>query len=174
MSARYGRFLAISCALLLLGACASTEVGTNSGSSCYNTSPLPEEASVIVPPGQDVPENLARFSGIWTDGRWSAWGFDDAAGPLCGTLVVSEVNKDGSASVIYSWGDAPSWGITKGWLRRNARIVGDEMLVKLYGGASVSYVTQTENSRLVLKATRTAGPEYGWLKIFATLKKQSK
>jgi len=48
------------------------------------------------------------------------------------------------------------------------------MLVKLYGGASVSYVTQTENSRLVLKATRTAGPEYGWLKIFATLKKQSK
>ncbi|MBI2618283.1 hypothetical protein HYW58_02420 [Candidatus Kaiserbacteria bacterium] len=171
MLGRYGRFLAVSFALLLLGACASESGRSNDKSSCYNTSPLPEEASVIVPPGQDVPGEFARFSGIWTDGRWSAWGFDDATGPLCTTLVVSEVNKDGSASVIYSWGDAPSWGITKGWVRRDARIVENEMLVKFYRGASVLYVLQTENSPPVLKATRTAGPEYGWLKTFATLKK---
>jgi hypothetical protein len=57
----------------------------------------------VAQPVGSVPEKYARFSGIWGNGKW-----DDR---LCHTLVVTSVEADGSAEVIYSHGVYAGWGI---------------------------------------------------------------
>jgi hypothetical protein len=57
---------------------------------------IPDEAKVEAP-SAEVPEIYQRFLGAWV-GRWG--------GAVKHILIVESVQPDGSASVIYAWGDS--------------------------------------------------------------------
>lgn len=70
----------------------------SSTKECLSATPLPADIT-ITPPGQDVPKDIATFSGAWG----GVWGRTTAGGP-CATLVIEEVLADGYARVVYSIG----------------------------------------------------------------------
>ena len=72
--------------------------------------PIPDDAKVV-PPTAAMSESRQRFLGAWV-GRWG--------GVLKHILVVESVQPDGSASVIYGWGDSPGLSITRGFTRLGA------------------------------------------------------
>lgn len=59
-------------------------------------SPLPDDINVVAP-GTDVPDAMRQLSGVWANGSWN--------GGRCGALVVEAIKPEGSATVVYSWGD---------------------------------------------------------------------
>jgi len=77
--------------------------------------PIPDDAKVA-PPFVAVPESQRRFLGAWV-GRWG--------GALKHILIVESLQPDGSASVIYAWGDNPGLNITRGFSRIGANVSGD-------------------------------------------------
>jgi dienelactone hydrolase len=81
--------------------------------------PIPDDAKVV-PPSAAVPENQQRFLGAWV-GRWGAG--------LKHILIVESLQPDGSASVIYSWGDSPGLSITRGFIRIGANLSGDTLTI---------------------------------------------
>jgi putative ABC transport system substrate-binding protein len=82
--------------------------------------PIPNDAKVV-PPSAAVPQNQQRFLGAWV-GRWG--------GLLKHILIVESLQPDGSASVIYGWGDNPSLNITRGFSRPGANLSGDTLTIK--------------------------------------------
>ena len=48
-------------------------------------------------------------------------------GELKHILIVERVKDDGTADVVFAWGDAPILGIKSGWDRPDARIDGDTL-----------------------------------------------
>ena len=81
--------------------------------------PIPDDAKVV-PPSAAVAESQQRFLGAWV-GRWG--------GALKHILIVESVQPDGSASVIYGWGDSPGLSITRGFIRLGANISGDTLTI---------------------------------------------
>jgi len=73
--------------------------------------PLPQTINIETP-GPDVPSEIAVFSGKW-EGWWP--------GGMDAVLIVEKITTT-RAKVIYAWGDAPSWKITKGFMRYTAVI----------------------------------------------------
>lgn len=65
--------------------------------------PLPPDVAII-PPGPDVPKDVAAFVGKWSG---------DFSNVLKAVLIVEEVKGD-SAKLIYAWDDAPAWKTEKG------------------------------------------------------------
>jgi len=82
--------------------------------------PIPDDAKVV-PPSAAVPESQQRFLGAWV-GRWG--------GALKHILIVESVQPDGSASVIYGWGDSPGLSITRGFSRLGANLSGDTLAIE--------------------------------------------
>ena len=74
--------------------------------------PLPSDISLISP-SPTIAHNIAAFSGAWR----GAWG-----GSFPTALVVEQINQDGTARVIYSWGDELTSGIKAGWIRLTGKI----------------------------------------------------
>lgn len=70
--------------------------------NCIDQTPLPEPMSVT-PPGGDVSDEISRFSGMWSNGKWD--------NKLCATLVVTSVDAAGNAKAIYSHGTYSGWDI---------------------------------------------------------------
>ena len=81
--------------------------------------PIPDDAKVA-PPFAAVPESQRRFLGAWV-GRWG--------GALKHILIVESLQPDGSASVIYAWGDNPGLNITRGFSRIGANVSGDTLTI---------------------------------------------
>jgi hypothetical protein len=81
--------------------------------------PIPDDAKVV-PPSATVPESQQRFLGAWV-GRWG--------GALKHILIVESLQPDGSASVIYAWGDKPGLNITRGFSRIGANVSGDTLTI---------------------------------------------
>ncbi|MEA2907417.1 MAG: hypothetical protein QOI12_4804 [Alphaproteobacteria bacterium] len=81
--------------------------------------PIPDDAKVA-PPSAAMPESQQRFLGAWV-GRWG--------GALKHILMVESVQPDGSASVIYAWGDSPGLNITRGFSRLGANLSGDTLTI---------------------------------------------
>jgi dienelactone hydrolase len=82
--------------------------------------PIPDDVKVV-PPSAAVPESQQRFLGAWI-GRWG--------GALKHILIVESVQPDGSATVIYGWGDGPSLSITRGFSRLGANLSGDTLTIE--------------------------------------------
>lgn len=95
---------------------------------------LPEDIS-IVPPSTTVTPDVAAFSGAWL-GSWD--------GELPGALIVEQVHSNGTAQVIYSWGDLPNQFKT-GWSRETAQISGGKLQLQL-GRAKVEFTLQHNGS----------------------------
>src|SRR5258708_4844231 len=99
--------------------------------------PIPDDAKVV-PPSATVPENQQRFLGAWV-GRWG--------GALKHILIVESLQPDGSASVIYGWGDSPGLNITRGFSRLGANLSGDTLAVRS------SFITATYKLTSATSAT---------------------
>ncbi len=95
---------------------------------CLEETPLPSHIRVH-PPADNVGEGAAQFLGVWSEGKWN--------GLRCHTLVVSKVNADGTASVIYSYGEDAIH--PAGYVRRRAKIKNSELSFRLPWKAEVSY-----------------------------------
>jgi RNA polymerase sigma factor (sigma-70 family) len=72
--------------------------------------PLPNNIS-IQPPSPTVSSDAVAFSGAWL----GSWGHQ-----LPSALIVEKISSDGTASVIYSWGNSP-W-FKAGWDRETGSI----------------------------------------------------
>ncbi len=96
----------------------------------FETVALPPEVRVV-PPGPDVPRELASFSGWWA-GVWD--------GVLPHVLVVEELTHEpAGALVVYAWRNAPQWGVRRGWVRVRGRFSRGELHLALGGGVQVIY-----------------------------------
>jgi dienelactone hydrolase len=82
--------------------------------------PIPDDAK-IVPPSTAVPESQQRFLGAWV-GRWG--------GGLKHILIVESLQPDGSARVVYGWGDSPGLSIVRGFSRLGADLSGDTLTIE--------------------------------------------
>ena len=73
--------------------------------------PLPEGIEITAP-SQDVPKEIAAFSGTW-QGVWD--------GQLDSILIVVEIDSE-EAKVIYAWGDNARFNIRKGFSNHIAKV----------------------------------------------------
>jgi hypothetical protein len=110
--------LALSLGLALLAQAAAAK-------GCARETPLPAEVHLIAPVAE-VPEDIARFAGIWSSEAV------DERGSICNTLVVEEVLANGYARVIFSIGTSAALHVRLPWfLRATGRVVDEELLVQL-------------------------------------------
>ena len=97
----------------------------------------------IVPPGPQVPETLAKFSGKW-------YGVSD--GVLDHLLVVEKIGTSLEVDAIYAWGVAYQWNIHKpGWTRFKGRFENQKLLLTSENGRI--RITYRHNSDGTLDAT---------------------
>jgi hypothetical protein len=73
--------------------------------------PLPDDIK-ITPPAEDLPKDLAAFSGRW-DGSWD---FSMKA------MFIIEYIDDKEAKIIYAWNGYPEYKIVKGFVRETAKV----------------------------------------------------
>jgi hypothetical protein len=92
---------------------------------CARETPLPAEVHLIAP-GAEMPEDIARFAGIWSGEA------EDERGSICTTLVVEEALTSGYAQVIFSMGTSAALHVRLPWfLRATGRVVDGELRVQL-------------------------------------------
>lgn len=82
--------------------------------------PIPEDAKVSAP-ADSASETHHRFTGVWI----GAWG-----GQLKHILIVEDVKPDGTATVVYAWGDSPRLNIQRGWQRHSGTITRDTLVIE--------------------------------------------
>ena len=113
--------------------------------------PLPKDTSVTQP-GPEVRKELSAFAGTWT-AKWS--------GILDSTFIVQSVDNE-KAKVIYAWGDAPQWNMTKKYVVQDAKVLpGDAASLEFPVGSTV-FTAKMSDDLSSIKMTRTAP---GWTSI---------
>ena len=99
---------------------------------------LPGDIS-IAPPSSAVVQNAAAFSGAWL----GTWG-----GELPTALVVEQVNSNGMAQVIYSWGDSKLYGFKTGWERESGKISNGKLQFTSPAGAKLTFTLASSGTLL--------------------------
>ncbi len=127
-------------AATMIAACSATPGTTTTqtsdadfGLSQVCNSPLPRSGPKLTQPADDVPADVAKFIGVWNG---------QIGGQVCNTLVVEKIDKEGNASVLYSWGAYPLWGVNQpGWRVSSATLdkSGKLVLEKFPNGAQATY-----------------------------------
>ncbi len=110
---------------------------------------LPEDIEIETP-SEEVPPELAAFSGTWF-GRWS--------GALNTILVVERVTSEG-ADIIYAEGIRPEWGfIFPKWIRVPATLEGGRLHVVFRNGHELHlYAGPADKDKLkVVLRNKTTG-----------------
>ncbi|MEQ9330089.1 hypothetical protein [Thalassobaculum sp.] len=99
--------------------------------------PLPDDIRIVAPDAA-VPEALQRFQGKWS-GQWS--------GKLDTVVIVERIEPSGQATLVYAWGDYAPWKATRDWVRWQARIAGDTMILDRFpNGALTRFVFRGDGS----------------------------
>jgi dienelactone hydrolase len=101
--------------------------------SSHAQTTLPDDIS-ITPPSSAVSSAAAAFSGAWL----GTWG-----GELPTALIVEQINSNGTARVIYSWGDSPSNGFKMGWARYTAQISNTQLRLPSTNGHEMDFTLQS-------------------------------
>jgi CubicO group peptidase (beta-lactamase class C family) len=97
---------------------------------------LPHNVAVV-PPQDNVPPEVAAFSGTWS-GMWNG------VGPH--VLVVEQLTSN-SGIATYAWGIARRWGIhSGGWTRVPALLVNGALQLQLQWPATVTYRTEPDGT----------------------------
>jgi len=96
--------------------------------------PLPNDIS-IQPPSPAVSPTAAAFSGAWV----GEWGHE-----LAGALIVEDISSNGTAHVIYSWGNSP-W-FKAGWTREIGYISNDDLRLDTNYGPRISYTLKPDGT----------------------------
>lgn len=105
-------------------------IGVYSSAVSYAQTALPDDIS-IAPPSSTVAQNAAAFSGAWL----GTWG-----GELPTALIVEQINSNGTAHVIYSWGDSKLFGFKTGWERETGKISNDRLQFSSPAGAKIDFI----------------------------------
>ncbi len=127
--------IVIALAVIALIGISATAIVVHALSSGSRTlAPLPDEFS-IHPPSSDVSATTAGFSGAWV----GAWGQQ-----LAGALIVEDISPDGTAHVIYSWGNF-TW-FKAGWAREIGYISNDELRLQTNAGIRISYTLKPDGT----------------------------
>jgi len=101
---------------------------------------LPEDIH-MVPPTPEIAPPAAAFAGVWMGDAWD--------GILPHVLLVEHIASDGTATVVYAYGDAPGWHITRGWTRTTGTIAHGQLHVALRDGkAHVRYLPESASTLL--------------------------
>lgn len=79
--------------------------------------PLPDDVT-IVPPDAAVRPALMNLSGVWC-GNWE--------NTLDVCLLVEKISPEG-ATILYTWGDASKWNVSRGHQRYAAAVESDKLL----------------------------------------------
>lgn len=116
-----------------------TGITSNSQASaevpCQQLTPLPPDARVVTPT-DEVPNDIARFSGAWS-GAWQR-----AKDPrwLCTALVVEELHPNGFTRVIYSHGYQPQSHVRyPDYFRAIGRVTDGELRFPTPWGGMLTY-----------------------------------
>jgi dienelactone hydrolase len=75
-------------------------------------------------------------------------------------VVVEQVSADGSAHVLYAWGDAPSWHIEHGWKRLSGKVANGRLTLTLPNGNSAEYEMKGNDELLGTEQQRSNGWRY--------------
>lgn len=102
-------------------------------------SAIPPEDSEIIPPGPDIPESLAQFSGRW---------FGVSDGILDHLLIVEKISSPAEIRAVYAWGVAYQWGINQpGWERFQGVFKDGKLVLKPADGVlTISYWINPDGS----------------------------
>lgn len=106
----------------------------------------------IINPSQDVPKNMAIFSGVWTGGAWD--------GILPHALIVENVANDGTAAVVYATGEGPEWKVKPSWTRATGKIENGELVIFLRAGKARAAYRLEGDSRLIGSFETERGASY--------------
>ncbi|MGA2871178.1 MAG: hypothetical protein ABSF34_18705, partial [Verrucomicrobiota bacterium] len=79
--------------------------------------PLPNDVS-LASPSFAIKNDIAVFAGAW-HGAWN--------GSLPTVLIVEHINKDGTATLLYSWGVEPESKMKSGWIRLTGKILAGKL-----------------------------------------------
>ena len=93
--------------------------------------PLPADLHITTP-AADVPSAIAAFVGAWGNGAWG--------GVTPVALAVTQVAPDGSAQVVYAFGNSPA-GIKAAWQRLPASIRDGVLTVQRPTGTAEFHLT---------------------------------
>lgn len=151
------RFVQIPALVAIFVAFALTASATEP-KDCSKETPLPDDMQ-IVKPTELVGTDVARFSGMWGEGKWN--------GSLCHTLVVERINhgkNPGSATavVVYSHGRSARVQIPAYVRVNNAKIENGKLSFFLPWGAG-------SNVSYELKGDSLSGTYYGSVMAVITL-----
>src|SRR6202045_2854246 len=98
-----------------------------------------------------IPEPYRRFLGPWSDAAWDA--------NTCAALVVTEVQPDGTAAIIYVYGPlGPSTRVPSGVLHGTGIIRDDELRFQNSDGTQFAF--RPAISDLVGQLTKPNGQTY--------------
>jgi len=87
-----------------------------------------------------------------------AWG-----GELPTALIVEQVSSNGTAQVIYAWGDSPQLGFKSGWERRTGFISNGKLLLAFKKGPTIDFVLQPGGGLLGRYEMKDAPPSFAAL-----------
>jgi hypothetical protein len=98
-----------------------------------------------------VPELYRRFLGPWSDAAWDA--------NMCAALVVTDVQPDGTASIIYVYGPlGPSTRVPSGVLHGTGIIRDDEL--RFQNSDNTQFVFRPAIADLVGQMTKPSGQTF--------------
>lgn len=136
----------VACAALLAGT-QKMAAATTALDDCRTQVPVPPD-SRIVPPTPGTPDDIARFSGVWT----GAWFDRKRKLALCVGLVVERVHDNGLAEVIYSHGTHRPWDLPlPGHFRAVARVRDGTLAFPTPSGSVFAFTPREDGG---LSATR--------------------
>jgi hypothetical protein len=99
----------------------------------------------ISPPGADIPQDEAAFSGRWS-GQWKAQGESVADEGLPHILTVQQIvrndrflTNERTVVVIFAWGRSTHLEVFPGWLKAQGVFQRGVLLLTLASGARASY-----------------------------------
>jgi len=98
-----------------------------------------------------VPESYRRFLGPWSDAAWDA--------NTCAALVVTEVQPDGTASIVYVYGPLGSSTRVPGGVLHGTGIIRDGEL-RFQNSDGTQFTFRPEIADLIGQMTKPNGQTY--------------
>ena len=112
--------------------------------------PLPNDVS-LASPSFAIKNDIAVFAGAW-HGAWN--------GSLPTVLIVEHINKDGTATLLYSWGVEPESKMKSGWIRLTGKILAGKLHLLLSSDANIDFRLEKNGDLLGVYTFRTFPPSY--------------
>jgi hypothetical protein len=140
------QILALFVCIILVAVCGITDAGEK---KLVNVEvPLPDDIKIAAP-AEDVPKDIAAFSGVW-EGKWTRHGIEAA-------LIVEEINSK-EAKVIYCREKTSGFYAMQAFCERYKAIGTPENLQIEFGRGEKNWFTfSMENNLNQIKGTHKTG-----------------